>query len=443
MNQLINILNKEVPFLNEQKILIAISGGIDSVVLSYLLKQQNCIISLAHCNFSLRGDESDGDEYFVRKFASDLRIELFVKRFDTKAYADEKGISIQMAARELRYNWFEELMVEHNFDKLAVAHHADDNIETFIINFIRGSGLKGLKGIPLSYQKIIRPLLNVGRKDILQYANENELKYREDSSNKSLKYLRNNIRYKIIPELKNLLPEAEKSMFNSMNFLAADADMFSALLQEKLSEIVVKTRDGERIDIKYLEKLQPLDHWLFRLLQPKEFDFTSCKNLANCIINHESGKSFYSGNYKIETERNYLLIRKINEKEDDKEVYFILKDFELSKLPLNLSFELLKNDSTFKMEKNKNIAYFDADKLHFPLKLRRWQNGDRMKPFGLKGSKLLSDIFIDAKLSAREKENIWILESEGKILYVCGLRASSDYPINKSTINILKVKLSK
>lgn len=427
-------------FRKSDKILIAVSGGLDSVVLLDLLFKTGFNISIAHCNFQLRGNESDLDEEFVRELSVKYKLKFFVRICDAKEFAKTNKLSIQESARELRYEWFEQIVLENEFDKIAVAHHFDDNLETFFINFSRGSGLSGLKGIPVKNENIVRPLMFASRKEIEKYANENKLEFREDSSNSSDKYLRNNLRHNLLPGFVEIMGGSNETLRKSMDYLAEDELLFEQLIQQKRQEII-KDGDGfQSLEKSKLLSLSPLKTWVYYLLKPFGFSRAVTDDISASLQENNSGKAFFSSSHRLISDREELIIstREINIK-----VQEFTFDQNVSELQSPLHFEIskfLKSDN-FKIENDKKTAWFDFDKLEFPLTIRKWRTADRFKPFGMKGSKLLSDLFIDEKLSLLEKENIWLLVSGNEIIWVIGLRSSDRFKITSKTETIYSIIL--
>ncbi len=425
----------------KSKVLIAISGGIDSVVLLHLLHSRQYRLEAAHCNFKLRGAESDEDERFVIDYCRKLGVVLHSRSFDTKEFANNNKLSIQIAARELRYSWFGELMQEYGFDKLAVAHHFDDNLETLFINLLRGSGLQGVKGIPIKNGYIIRPLLQMSRKWILEYAKVHSLDFREDSSNSSTKYLRNKIRRKLIPVLMGMRPDSESTLAKSLEFLADDNDIFSSLIDEKRADIFEYRNDGIYVPHSKLIGLKPVKSWIYRLLRIFNFNRAGSDDIAEALFNKQSGKMFFSETHRLVNDRDFFIVNKIHDNADDEEV-IIDKNCKEILQPLHLTFDTIVNKRGFIFAKDNTTAYFDFDRLSFPLYLRKWHKSDRFKPFGMKGSKLLSDFFIDNKLSVPEKEKARVLLSGDRVIWIAGMRAADCFKVTSNTRYILKVKIS-
>ncbi len=431
------------------KLILALSGGIDSMVLADLLMKTKVEFVAAHCNFHLRGEESDGDDWFVRKFAEKRGIQCFVKHFETEKYAAKHGISIEMAARDLRYAWFEQLRQQLGYDKIAVAHHADDQAETFFINLLRGAGLNGLKGMKPQNGVVIRPLLWASREQIRKYAVENHIVWREDHTNVESVYLRNRIRNQLLPVFDELQPKARQGLYKSLEHLSAENELYRALLKEKLAQIV--ERDGEIQRLPY-SVLSPraggpstgsgtLDftfQLLFEWLRPYGF------NTDQCHFIHESigtgiGNQYYSPTHCIVIGRDELQLSEIKEKTDD-EIQIQIGEEEILS-PVHLCFSKLERTAEFIIDKSSDVAQLDLDKLKFPLTLRHWQHADRFHPLGMKGSKLLSDFFVDQKFTEYQKQNVWLLVSaDGVILWVVGYRMDDRFKIVNNTKTVFECR---
>lgn len=417
-----NTLNQ----LKNKKILLAISGGIDSVVLTHLLHSHSTELLLAHCNFQLRGEESDGDEAFVHDFAKTLGIPLEVKHFDTHQYAIAHQLNTQLAARELRYEWFYELLETHHCDALATAHHANDNLETFLINLSRGSGLDGLLGIPQQTDKIVRPLLQWSRQQIYDYAEAHRLQWREDSSNASNKYVRNVIRHEIIPQMAAVHPNYLENFNQTQEYLHQSARFIDFYIEEwKKSCFSPRPQEGElsvpiAIDTQKLQTAPEIDLVLHKLFYP--YGFGNVKDLKNLLFNAEAGKQLLSATHSLV--------------KDSKGAW--LKELTAESLPPTLTYEELT--PPFHITKgDPNIAFIDADKLTAPLTLRQKQAGDFFYPIGLGVKKKLSKFFIDEKYSQVARENQWLLCSGEDIVWVIGKRLDERFKITENTQRILKV----
>ncbi|MBT7241907.1 MAG: tRNA lysidine(34) synthetase TilS, partial [Flavobacteriaceae bacterium] len=398
-------------------------------------KELNYNISLAHCNFSLRGKESDEDEKFVISLAGMLSIPVFNKKFNTKAYKIKHKLSTQVAARKLRYQWFDEVCAGHSFDYLATAHHLDDDLETFLINLSRGTGLKGLTGIPVMNDKIIRPFLNFPRADILYYAKEKNSTWREDSSNQTTDYLRNKLRIEVIPRLKevdlNLLNGFQQTQKN-LNESASLVNDYMALIKNL---IVNKTDEGFEIDIFKLQELPNTNALLYELLAP--FGFTAWNDISNLLV-AQSGKQIFSETHRIIKNRTSLLLVE-NNLVQDQETYLIKESDKRIDVPINLKIVQVEKTSDY----IPGIVYLDAQKLKFPLQLRKWQEGDLFYPFGMTGKKKLSKFFKDEKLSLLAKEKTWVLTSSDDIVWIVGIRADHRFKVESQTKSILKITLYK
>jgi tRNA(Ile)-lysidine synthase len=355
------------------------------------------------------------------------------------AYAEKEKISIEMAARRLRYNWFAELLEAHQFQKLAIGHNKDDDAETFFIKLLRGSGLDGLKGILTKRENIIRPLLFASRKEILTYAKEHQLPFREDSSNASDDYLRNRIRHHWLPFYEKEFPGGTKALAESLEKLKTTETIFRQLLEEKRNQLFHRTDNEISIDKSAIRHLKPKAAWLFFLLEDFGFNRSTIDDFCQTLETTQTGQMFYSEDYTLLNDSSKLIIKK---KEPASEKEFFITDLTgFVNEPLHLIFELFPNHPDFSFAPDKTIAYFDTDKLSLPLKLRHWRTGDRFVPFGMRGSKLLSDFFSDEKINRFERENLWLLLSGKKIIWVTGHRSSNRFRVTGKTKNILKITL--
>jgi tRNA(Ile)-lysidine synthase len=422
------------PFLKTSKLLIALSGGIDSVVLTHLCHKLGLNIALAHCNFNLRGNESDADESFVLELAENLDLEVFIQNFDTTLYAKEHKRSIQMAARELRYNWFYEIAQQLKFDYILTAHHADDNLETFLINFTRGTGLEGLTGIPEINGKFVRPLLPFSSLDIESFAKANHIKWRDDSSNKSVKYLRNKLRHEVVPILKEINPSLLQSFQSTLNHLNDTADIVEESTNAVLKR-AIESIDDHHIAFKISEfkKVNNPKAYLFEVFKP--YGFTEWDDVFN-LLNAESGKQVFSKTHRLVKNRAHLLLSE-NIPENELEI-FISEEQKKVKTPLGILFF---DEADAISESNRQKIYVDKDQLKFPLILRKKQEGDVFHPSGMNGKKKLSKYFKDEKLSLLDKENTWILCSWDAIVWVVNRRADNRFRVTENTKNILRIEL--
>ncbi len=421
-----------------EKMIAAVSGGVDSVVLLHLLLKTKIPCAVAHCNFRLRGEESDGDEGFVQGLAKKYKLPYFVKHFHTEEYASRKGISIQMAARELRYDWFDELLLTEGYDRAATAHNQDDQLETFLINIIRGTGLKGLTGIPVRNGQIIRPLLFASREEILEYAGKNKIHFREDSSNISDKYLRNKVRHRLIPLLETMNPEFRFTLTGDMERFREAWLIHEAAIGHYEKELFTRKKNSLIIPF---EKIDALDHpevILYEVL--KKFGFTRSQT-DDMIQNLEgqAGKQFYSKDYRLIRDRDALILTSSMKKRES-EKYYIDEKTNFIGQPLRMEFRHLKSEG-LKIPKDPSIATLDADKLDFPLILRRWQEGDYFIPLGMEDFKKISDFFVDIKLSLHDKEHTWLLTTGRDIVWVVGKRIDQRFRVGPQTKQVLQIRM--
>jgi tRNA(Ile)-lysidine synthase len=428
-------------FCKNDRILIALSGGVDSVVLAHLMLKANYDIALAHCNFHLREEESNRDEAFVRSWAEKNGVRLFVKEFDTFAYMKENKLSLEMAARDLRYQWFDSLLKEYGFSYLATAHHLDDSIETFFINLLRGTGIAGLHGIQAKNDKIIRPLLFATREEILSYAKKNSISFVEDSTNSETKFTRNKIRHNLFPVLRELNPNFEFALKKDIEHLRDTEFVFRREIEKVKQEIIEKEKDVFKIKIERLQELTPLNIYLYEILSEYGFNETHINDILLCL-SENSGKQFFSKTHRLLKDRQYIFIDKI--KDESKNDFFLINQEQGSLIyPLRMQMEVMRDLKFINISKSKNIAMLDFDLLKFPLVLRKWRQGDCFVPFGMKKEKKLSDYFTANKYSLIDKENQWILCSEEKIIWIVGERIDDRFRISNTTKNILKIEVEK
>ncbi|RAR70650.1 tRNA lysidine(34) synthetase TilS [Flavobacterium aciduliphilum] len=420
------------PFLLERKFYIAVSGGLDSMVLVHLFQQMKCSFGMLHCNFQLRATESDEDMKFVLAYAAQHQIPCEVQQFNTKIYAEKNKLSIQLAARELRYQWFEAQRQANHYDYILTAHHLDDTLETFLINFSRGTGLEGLTGIPQQNETIVRPLLPFSREAIWHYAQDNQLQWREDSSNASDNYLRNKIRHHLVPILKELNTSFLDSFQNTIHHLKEAQEILQDGVALRYQEIVLKQEDGTlRFDLK---KLLELDHYTSYLYQwLHSYGFTAWQDIFD-LVHAQSGKQVHSDAFILLKNRASLLLFS-KESQHDKRHYFIEKGIEYVKEPINLTLCNVSYPS-YTLAK---CIFVDQDKIKYPLVIRKWEEGDVFYPKGMKGKKKLSKYFKDEKFSLYEKSTQWLLCSENQIVWVIGKRQDERFIITENTKQILQI----
>ena len=424
-NNFLHYIHEYKLFDNKSKILLAISGGIDSVCLADLLIRSGYNVEFAHCNFKLREEESDQDEIFVSDLANKNKIPFHHISFDTNHYALSNKISIQMAARELRYEWFEKVRREISADFIAIAHNKNDNVETFFINLINGTGLKGLRAIQNKNNFIVRPLMFASRNQIEEYVKLRSLNFTEDSSNKSKKYQRNKVRHDLMPLLKHINPSIENTIADEIEIIKNTYSIFKEQVDRVVKEISYQTDDGIKISKNKLIKLEPIDTYLYEILNV--FGFTDLKSIKNSILSNP-GKQFFSKSHRLLIDREFVFIEKV---EDD-----FFKDILINECtlilnsPINISFKISSNNQ---IDKIKDTAYFDYEKLVFPLVIRKWKSGDKFIPSGMKGFKKLSDYFIDNKINRLLKEKILLICSNDDIIWVIGHRIDERYKATSKT----------
>lgn len=425
-------------FQKSDSILLAVSGGVDSVVMTDLFVRGGISAAILHCNFQLRGNESELDEAFVRSLADSYNIPIFVQRFDTEIHANENGISVQMAARELRYKWFDEMRDYLQYDHIATAHNKNDAVETFFINLGRGTGIKGITGIPVKNNHYIRPLLFLSRKDIYSYARVKGLAYREDSSNASKKYQRNKIRHDIIPAFEELNPSFVDTMEDNIHRFSDIASIYKSHINSVRKQLFSKQNHNLVISISDIKKLSPIKTWLYELFHPFNFTKDQCSSIAK-ILDAPSGKVFISTTHKLYKDRDAFYIVENNDNTNF-ERYYIDSTEKNFQLPFAAEMEILE---TFRNEdiNNNKIAFLDMDTLHFPLTVRKWMHGDYFYPLGMDHIKKVSDFFIDNKIPVPVKKNTWILASGKNIVWIIGLRIDNRYKVTDHTKKVLKLKI--
>ncbi len=418
------------------RILLAVSGGIDSMVMTDLFMSSGFSPGIAHCNFGLRGEESDLDEELVKKTASDYRIPFHNRRFQTLVYAGDKGISMEMAARDLRYRWFEEIRVRHNYDLVAIAHNLNDNIETMIINLVRGTGIKGLTGMKPVSGRIIRPLLFATRDNILQYQRSHSIPFREDKSNNDLKIIRNKIRHLVLPAMKEINPALEDSLCETASRLAGINEIirdYTGMIRSQSSWI-----DGKivKYDIKTLKPYLKNKTLVFELFRSFNITGSTVIDLLN-ILEGQTGLSINTRTHIFTKNRDELWICPSGK--PDRIYCEINNTEELKNAPGIKSAERKKISGDLIIEKEKSIANIDLEKITFPLVIRNWKKGDFFVPLGMKKRKKLSDYFIDNKFPLPEKAKVLVLESDGNIVWIIGERIDERYKITPETTSVLRL----
>lgn len=417
----------------QDKILVTVSGGKDSMALLDLLRKTPHYIEVAHVNFKLRGEESDLDENLVKEYCKKHEIIFHVNSFETKKYAKENAISTQMAARELRYKWFYELLEKQNLDWIATAHHLNDNIETLLLNITKGTGPKGLAGIPKKVEKVIRPLLKVSSEEIKNYMIENQIIWREDLSNQENKYQRNKIRNQVIPDLKSINQGLEKTVSVNLERFQDLNEIFNFSLDLFKLNLI---QEGNLVKIpnNLMQEMPGIILILEEFL--KDFGFTRTQ-ISDLFESKESGKSIYANDYQILKDRAFWILSLKQEKSD---LYFEINDFG------NYNFEGFSIEITEVQEANfglKNEIYLDSKNISWPLILRNPNEADRFMPFGMKGSKLVSDFLKDEKLNTIDKQKQLLLVNQNEILWIVGRRTSEKTRVSNKTAGLIRIKIQK
>ena len=438
------MLKKFKSYINEKnlikpddRILLAVSGGIDSMVMSHLFLQLENKTGIAHCNFSLRAEESDKDEELVRDFARNHKIPFYTIKFETKKFAIEEGLSIQMAARELRYKWFDVIMKENGYNTLAVAHNLNDNIETLLINLTRGTGIAGLTGIKPVTNNIIRPLLFATRSEITDYCNMHKIIFREDRSNADTKYTRNKIRHKVIPVLKEINPAIELTLNDTAERFAGINEIVDEFISELREKISVQQGDLITFNISLLKTHLHNLTIVFELFRPFGINNLQLDDLIK-VIKGKTGGLIITQSHRIIKNRSEIIVSGADD--NDKSSYIIKNIEGFRNIPGIVSAEFADINDKFKIPSDSSIACLDSEKISFPLTIRNWKQGDHFHPLGMKQRKKLSDYFVDSKYSKLDKENILILESKGEIIWIIGDRIDDRYKITSSTIKALIIK---
>ncbi|MGB0390613.1 MAG: tRNA lysidine(34) synthetase TilS [Salibacteraceae bacterium] len=433
------VIAKNTVLDKENRVLVGVSGGADSIVLAYVLHHNGYSIGIAHCNFGLRGTDADADEQFTKSFAKSLGVPFYSILFETKNYAETRKVSIQMAARDLRYFWFKKLCKEKGFDQIAVGTHLTDNIETFIFNAVKGTGLSGLRGIKSVNEKVVRPLLEVTKEDIYSFANANGLQWREDDSNQSIKYHRNKIRHKILPVMREINPNLEATFQRNFNNLKrVDAFVLNEI-QRVWKDWLEQDNKGFKIKIENIKSHGFADVVLQYQLAPLGFNSVHVQNLLE-TIKGQPGGMVSSKDYHIYVDREYVFVQ-------EKRHFNVSDDYRITEFlgeithPIPLVFKDLLPQNVVFTSSTKD-AFFDFDKLEFPLTLRKWQAGDKFAPFGMKGVKKVSDLLIDLKVPKHKKEDVWVVASGSNICWVVGFRSSDKFKVTAETNRVYKISAS-
>jgi tRNA(Ile)-lysidine synthase len=420
-----------------KKILLAVSGGIDSMVMADLFLKSGYEIGIAHCNFLLRGKESDKDEELVRKYSEKHNLPFFTVRFETKLYAKKNRISVQMAARELRYIWFDEIRKEHKYDYISVAHNLNDNIETMIINLTRGTGLTGLSGMRIISNNIIRPLLFSTRQSIIEYSKIHHIRYREDKSNSDTKYTRNKIRHQVIPVLKEINPSIEATLNETAERFIGINEIVTVYIQNLRGRIAEQTDEIITFNVNLLREYIHNKAILYELFKPYNISNVQLNDLLK-VINGKTGGQIYTDTHRIIKNRKEIIVS--HEETRNEPSIYINTIRDIGKVPGIEYVEYADITDKFEILTDASAACIDSEKLLFPMVIRKWKAGDYFYPIGMKQKKKLSDYFIDKKYSILEKEDKLILESGGKIVWIIGDRIDNRFKITRSTRKVLIIK---
>jgi tRNA(Ile)-lysidine synthase len=420
-----------------ERILLAVSGGLDSVVMAHLFAETDYDCAIAHCNFQLRGEDSYADEAFVRSLAELLEMPVYVERFDVEREMEEKGVSLQMAARDLRYEWFTSLALRYSFNAIATAHNLNDSVETFFLNLARGTGIRGLTGIPDRNENVIRPILFAARKEIEAYAQSRNLSYREDSSNRETKYQRNKIRHDVIPALEQINPAFIHTMASNMERLVEIREMVEKSVDTVREEIFQRISGKIRIHTGQLVKLDPVSTWMYELFAPFGFTRHQCKDIEQ-LLQSGSGKRFLSPSHQLFKDRDQLIL--VESKAESFERYYLDTPEKHSSLPFSMDLEVIERSELDHIPSGRNIACLDYDEIQFPLTIRRWLHGDYFYPLGMNQIKKLSDFFVDEKVPVPLKDRTWILASGKKVVWIIGHRIDNRFRISEKTQRVLLLR---
>jgi tRNA(Ile)-lysidine synthase len=439
--QLKQFIHKHQLFKKDVRLLLAVSGGLDSMVMLHLLHETGYNISVAHCNFGLRGDESEGDAAFIEETCRALNITFYLHKFDTEQYASANAVSIQMAARTLRYEWFHKLCAIHGYDSICTAHHANDNTETVLLNLTKGTGLAGLKGIPLRNDNIVRPLLNFTRAQLEVYAKQKNIHWRDDSSNASVDYQRNQIRLQVVPVLKQINGSLEETLSAFSRIMTENAVLVEERIQDLLGGLM-ETNDQQTIlHTQTIKEHAALNSILYFFLNKYGFNPEVVHTIADAIRGNNSGKQFFSKDFRVINDRERIIITSLHTMQEPPDV-MIEAGLTVISLPDGLlRMQIMEVEPDWMFEnKDPQKAFLDASALNFPLRCRRWIKGDYFYPLGLEHRQKLSDYFIDHKVPLSTKEINWILINGEDIVWVIGQRIDHRYRLTEKTEQVLSLE---
>ena len=437
LSRFLEFSEREKLFTGGSRLLLAVSGGIDSMVMAWLFREAGIEYSIAHCNFSLRGDESDGDEEFVAAYARTSSISFFSRRFDTMTYAGTHRISVQMAARELRYDWFRSLIRSEGFDSVAVAHNLNDNVETFLINVSRGTGLHGLTGMSPRTGDIIRPLLFATREEIASYASARGIDFREDRSNAEVKYIRNRIRHKVIPELEKVNPGILAAVADTMKHLSSDSSLVDTYLSQLSGQLFTFSGDSAGVEISSLMALNPLEPHIFGLFRPFGL-FPKQTDEVISLLQSGTGRSVYTATHRLLNDRGRIIISPRISEAPEEYTFNSIDEIRISGLFSALRITEPSDDA---LPATHLTASLDLDLVAFPVTVRPWKPGDRFMPLGMKQMKKISDFLIDLKVPVTEKEQVLLLLSGSDVMWVMGYRIDDRFRVSEETGKIIVLTL--
>lgn len=439
--QFLRFINNEQLFSQTDCILLAISGGVDSVVMAELFRLAGFQYGMAHVNFQLRGADSEADEAFVKALAERHGVRFHTVRLPPGQQAEESGSSTQMAARKLRYDWFEQLAVEFSYDRIATAHHQDDVLETILLNLVRGTGLTGLRGIPIRQGRIIRPMWFASRKQIKDYAFEHDLQWREDSSNLSDKYRRNQLRHHVIPVLKELNPNVLQTLQKTVTRLNSADALVDREIERSWIEIAQIRSEGVFVSIQEVENQNEWEFLLSEWLKPYGFQYGQIDPIVEAIRSTGFGQIFYSATHRVIRDREFLIIEPLQSATDQSVLLSEIPSGNVSVFDrFDLKFDLIDKPAGFQIPANQHAVFLDAERIHWPLTLRRWQKGDRFQPLGMKGSQTVGNYLTNRKVSVAERRDSWVLVSGGQIAWLIGYRPDDRFRISDQTTRILKIE---
>ena len=437
LKQFLNHIHQNELCKPDQRIMLAVSGGLDSMVMLHLFKEAGFSVGVAHCNFQLRGEDSMKDEAFVQSLCSNKNIPFFCKRFETNSYATEHSLSVQMAARDLRYAWFNEIIEKEGYDLLATAHHLNDSLETMLLNLTKGTSLQGMSGIPIKNGKVIRPMLFASHTMIKAYADLHHLKWREDLSNATDDYQRNFIRHQVVPKLRELNPSLEDTLQKSLIKISGALELLNFGRTEFESQFK-KSGTGLHVPKKAMEQFKNPGAVLWETIHHYGFNLEQCQSVIHSL-HGQTGKKFISTHYQLTIDRDEIVI---SERIENWEPVIIERGENHASLgPFSLNVAGVENAES-QISRDKNEAILDESKLKFPLTWRKWKAGDQFYPMGFDHRKKLSDFLIDNKISRPAKEFVTVLESEGEIAWVVGYRIDNRFKITAQTRSALSFSVT-